>query len=141
MFGKLLHPEILSALARAGHGSRVLIADANYPCATKTPPSARQVFLNLRPGVVTATEVVAVLAGVVPLEAAVVMERPDAKAVAIHEEFRRLLPADARWETRKRQEFYAEAGSPDTALVIATGEERRFANILLTIGVVKAKEK
>jgi L-fucose mutarotase len=34
-------------------------------------------------------------------------------------------------------EFYQEAKSPDTALVIATGEQRRFANLLLTIGVVK----
>ncbi len=31
---KLTHPEILQALARAGHGSRVLIADGDYPVGT-----------------------------------------------------------------------------------------------------------
>jgi L-fucose mutarotase/ribose pyranase (RbsD/FucU family) len=31
---RLLHPEILAALAGAGHGSRVLIADGNYPFST-----------------------------------------------------------------------------------------------------------
>jgi len=140
MLGKLLHPDILSALARAGHGSRVLIADANYPCATKSPPSARQVFLNLRPGLVQAKDVVMVVGEAVPIEAATVMEPPDGKPLAIHEEYRQSLPEGVEWVKRKRQEFYAEASSPDTTLVIATGEERRFANILLTIGVVKPKE-
>ena len=30
----LLHPEILEALGRAGHSSKILIADGNYPFAT-----------------------------------------------------------------------------------------------------------
>jgi len=36
-----------------------------------------------------------------------------------------------------RHEFYEEAKSIDTALVIATGEQRVFANILLVLGVVQ----
>jgi L-fucose mutarotase len=39
-------------------------------------------------------------------------------------------------ERKKRFEFYDEARSSDTALVIATGEQRVYANILLVIGVV-----
>lgn len=35
---KLTHPEILEALASAGHGSQVLIADGNYPFATGSNP-------------------------------------------------------------------------------------------------------
>lgn len=31
---ELLHPEVLEALGTSGHGSRVLIADGNYPFAT-----------------------------------------------------------------------------------------------------------
>ena len=31
---KLLHPEILAVLGSNGHGSRVLVADGNYPFAT-----------------------------------------------------------------------------------------------------------
>jgi hypothetical protein len=33
--------------------------------------------------------------------------------------------------------FHEEAKSPDTALVMATGEQRISAHILLVIGVVK----
>ena len=33
--GPLLHPDILRSLARSGHHSKVLIADGNYPAATK----------------------------------------------------------------------------------------------------------
>jgi len=37
-----------------------------------------------------------------------------------------------------RMEFYEKVKEPETTLVIATGEQRRFANLLLTIGVIKA---
>ena len=35
-----------------------------------------------------------------------------------------------------RFNFYEDCKSPDVALIIATGEQRIFANLLLTIGVV-----
>jgi len=62
---RLLHPELLSVLAQAGHGSRILLADANYPVAT------------------------------------------------------------------------GAVNTPQTAVVIATGEDQLYANLLLTIGVVR----
>jgi L-fucose mutarotase len=34
-----------------------------------------------------------------------------------------------------RFEFYEEASGPDTCLQIVTGEQRLYANLLLTIGV------
>ena len=40
----------------------------------------------------------------------------------------------------ERYAFYDAACSPLTSLVIATGETRRFANLLLTIGVVKIEQ-
>ena len=43
---KLIHPDILRSLADAGHGSKVLIADGNYPFTTATNPVADLVFLN-----------------------------------------------------------------------------------------------
>jgi hypothetical protein len=36
-------------------------------------------------------------------------------------------------------EFYAALHHPLTAIVIATGEEERLANMLITIGVVKSE--
>lgn len=133
----LLHPEMLRALAAAGHGSRVLIADGNFPCSTETAPGAIKVHLNLRRGLVSVIDVLETLVQTVPIESAFIMETPDGQVVPIHEKFRALLPESASLTAKKRHDFYAEAKSPATALVVATGEERRFANILLTIGVVR----
>jgi L-fucose mutarotase len=131
----LLHPEILAALGAAGHGSRVLIADGNYPFATKSHPAARRVYLNLAPDLLKATDVLAVLADAIPIEAAQVMV-PDAGAEpAIFGEFRALLPG-VELSALDRFAFYDAANVPDLALVIATGERRVYANLLLTIGVV-----
>ena len=34
--GKLIHPDIVAALALCGHGDKVLIADGNYPLDSKS---------------------------------------------------------------------------------------------------------
>jgi L-fucose mutarotase len=134
---RLLHPEILSALGSAGHGSRVLIADGNYPFSTGSSPAARRVFLNLRPGLVSVVDVLEVLVPAIPIESALVMVPPDGPEPPIFAEFRRLLPAGVSPVRKQRFEFYEEAKTPDVALVIATGEQRIYANILLVVGVVK----
>jgi L-fucose mutarotase len=131
----LLHPEILAALGAAGHGSQVLIADGNYPFATGAPAAARRVFLNLAPDLLKATDVLAVLAEAIPIESAQVMVPDSGPEPPIFAEFRALLPGLAL-DTIGRFPFYDAARSPNVALVIATGERRIYANILLTIGVV-----
>lgn len=133
--GKLLHPELLDALGRAGHGTTVLIADGNYPFETGAHPRARRVFLNLSPGVVSVLDVLGVLVDVIPIEAASVMMPPDAEP-PIFGDFRRMLPANMPLVPLERFAFYAAARSDGVGLVIATGEERTYANILLRIGVV-----
>ena len=132
---RLLHPEILAALGEAGHGAQVLIADGNYPLATRSNPDAYRVFLNLEPGKLTVTDVLSVIAEAIPVEAAYVMGPDDGSEPSIYEDFRGLLPEN-ELERLGRFEFYDMARGPDTALAIATGEQRLYANILLTIGVV-----
>jgi L-fucose mutarotase len=132
----LLHPEILAALGSAGHGSRVLIADGNYPFSTGSNPIARRVFLNLRPGCVAAVDVLEALVSAIPIEAAMVMMPADGITPQIQEAFKKVLPGQVPMNSLGRLEFYREAKSDDTALVIATGEQRVYANILLVIGVV-----
>lgn len=132
----LLHPEILYALGTAGHGAKVLIADGNYPVVTRSNPRGTRVYLNLAPGLVAATDVLKVLVTAIPLEAAHVMV-PDSGAVpSIFREFTRILPKKLKLERMGRFEFYDAASQPDVALAIATGEQRIYANILLTIGVI-----
>ncbi len=144
--GRLIHPQILSALGRAGHGSQVLIADGNYPFSTRLGPRAELVSLNLAPGLVTCTQVLEALLTAIPIEAAAVMavprEGPHAlgREPEIWQEFRTLLQAagcDVPLEEIERFQFYDKAGTADVALTIATGERRVFANLLLTIGVVR----
>ncbi|PJF39342.1 MAG: RbsD or FucU transport [Phototrophicales bacterium] len=132
---QLLHPTILQALGASGHGSRVLIADGNYPFNTGVNPAAQRVFLNLRPGLVTVTQVLETLVTAIPVEAAHVMIPDDGSEPPIFSEFRDLLPGLAL-STLGRFEFYDHAKTSDVSLVIATGEQRIYANILLTIGVV-----
>lgn len=132
---RLIHPEILAALAEAGHGSRILIADGNYPLGTKVGENAQLVYLNLEPGKLTATEVLSVVAGAVPVESAAVMQPADGSEPPIFAEFSAIL--DGAELTRfDRFQFYDEASGPDVCLQVATGEQRIYANILLTIGVV-----
>ncbi len=132
---RLTHPDILEALAAAGHGSKVLIADGNYPASTMLGENAALVYLNLAPGMPAVTDVLKVLLSAIPVEDAAVMEPADGPEPAIFSEFRRLLP-DMPLTHHDRFTFYEEASGPDTCLQIVTGEQRIYANILLTIGVV-----
>jgi L-fucose mutarotase len=143
---QLLHPQILAALARAGHGSKVLISDGNYPHWTRRGPNAEVVYLNLAPGLPTVTDVLKVLLSAIPIEAAEVMDYARTGPYALKQdppiwnEFRQILHdngIDVELTKIERMAFYEAAGTKDVCLTIATGEQRIYANLLLTIGVVK----
>lgn len=135
LYSTLTHPNILRALAAAGHGSQILIADGNYPLATQTPSTAERVYLNLAPGLVSVTDILKTLVSAVPLEAAIVMHPDTGIEPTIFAEFHSLLPHIVLEET-ERFNFYRLASKGDVTLAIASGEQRLYANILLTIGVV-----
>jgi L-fucose mutarotase len=132
---ELLHPGILEALAGAGHGARVLLADGHYPASTATGPHARTVHLNLAPGLLDVTTVLDVLLRALPVESAHVMVPPEGEpeppAIAAYRS--RLAPAPV--ETLGRFAFYDAARSRDLALVVVTADVRTYANLLLMIGV------
>lgn len=132
---QLLHPGILEALAGAGHGGRVLVADGHYPASTATGPRARTVHLNLAPGLLDATTVLDALLTALPVESAHVMVPPEGEPEppAVAEYRARLAPAPV--SALDRFAFYDAARSPDLALAIVTADLRTYANLLLTIGV------
>lgn len=134
---KLIQPEILGALGTMGHGSRILIADGCYPFVTGSPATARKVYLNLSPGIVLVTDVLKAIAATVPLEEAFVMVPPDGAEQPVFAEFRQILPPGMELRKLQRFAFYDKSREPDTALVIATGDERNWANLLLTMGYIK----
>jgi L-fucose mutarotase len=132
---QLLHPTLLQVLASSGHGSGILIADGNYPFITRANPAAERVYLNIMPGLLTVTQVLDALITAIPIEAAHVMVTDDGSAPPIHAEFRQRLPT-VPFHEHTRFPFYDKARESDVSLVIATGEQRIYANLLLTVGVV-----
>lgn len=134
--GKLLHPEILKVLGQCGHYSRILIADGNYPYVSLSRPESAKVYLNLMPGVPTTSQVLEALADSIAIQDATVVQVPEGESDAVQAEYARMLPG-VPIVRLERQAFYDAVCSPMTALVIATAEPRRFANLLLTVGVVR----
>lgn len=140
--GGLLHPELLGALAAAGHGTKVLIADALFPQDTAVRPGARRVFLNLRPGTVSARDILRAVAATVDLEAAVSMSDADGgdspTVREMHEDLtdhRHGGGQEVAWSSLERFAFYEATGSEDVSVVIVSGETRPYSNLLLTVGV------
>ena len=130
---KCIHPELMRVLSTLGHGDKVLIADGNYPLASKTGDSEK-VYLGLCPGTPTVTQVLETLLGVIRVERAEVMETDDGREPEIYEEFRKLLP-ELKLEKIEHYAFYDVCGEKTLRLSISTGEKRTFANIILTVGV------
>ncbi len=136
---QLTHPPLLAALAAAGHGSKVLIADSNYPHATAHGPNAEVVHLNVNRGLVNGPDTLASIASVISIESAAVMA-PGDEFLPVHDEYRQLLGADVPVAIMERFEFYEACRSNDLALLVATGEDRIYANLLLTIGVASGPQ-
>lgn len=129
----LIHPQIITALSRCGHGSKVLIADGNYPLAEKSG-NAELVYLGLTPDLPTVTDVLQAIHSVCEIEAAEVMVPGDGSRPDIFKDFEQELNIELHG--LGRYEFYDACSKEDNiALAISTGETRTFANILLTIGV------
>ena len=134
LLSNLIHPQILGALAAAGHGSKVLIADGNYPISTATAAGASLVYLNLTPGQLPVDDILIAIAGAVAVEAVEVMQPEVGEEPAIFSRFREIVPG-RELVRLDRASFYAAARDQTLALAIASGDQRHFANILLTIGV------
>ncbi|NUR57849.1 MAG: RbsD or FucU transport [Catenulispora sp.] len=130
----LIHPQLLAALAESGHGGKVLIGDGNFAHRTNVLPGTPMVYLNLSPGLVTADQVLAAILDACPIEAAAVMAPDDGSVAAAEHGFRALLGEEVPVARLGRGEFYAACREPGLAVAVATGDERHFANLLLTIG-------
>lgn len=135
---RLTHPGMIAALAAAGHGSTVLVTDGHYPATTAVGPNATTVHLNLASGSPTVPAVLAIILDTIMVERATLMApSADALPSAVQEELTDLLSDSVPIERVGRHDFYTLARTPDLALCVVTGDNRRFANILLTIGVLQ----
>lgn len=132
---EIIHPDILAAIAKAGHGSTILIADGNFPMATAAPGNVPRVYMNLAPDVLKVPEVLKYIVDAVPIEAATAPVPDDGTEPPIFSEYRAILPKEIEIEKVDRFGFYDAVRQPELALMIATGEKRPYACILLTVGV------
>ena len=139
----LTHPDILRIVARAGHHSKILIADGNYPASSKRGPNAELVCLNLSPGVVTVAQVLRTLLSAVPVDGVNTMGIPPDDPYAqkgeppVWNEFRGVIAQSGvklALEPILKWDFYQAVESPDHVLTIQTADRALWANVLLTMG-------
>jgi len=139
----LLHPDILRIVARGGHHSKILIADGNYPAATKKGPNAELVSLQLIPGVPTVAQVLKALLSALPIDHVNTMGIPPDDSYAqlgeppVWEEFRGVISesgAKLTLEPILKWDFYEHVDSPDHILTIQTADQALWGNVLLTMG-------
>ena len=105
--GACIHPDLMRVLSLCGHGDKVLIADGNYPLASRSGGC---------------------------VEKAEVMDPEDGSTPEIFGVFRQML-GGMELQGLGRYAFYNACCEPGVRLAVSTGEGRTFANLLLTIGV------
>lgn len=137
-------PELLYALARAGHGDKIVIADANFPSSTiaATSPTCREpISITGR----TTAQVLQDVLVLLPLDQYMthplqVMDRVDSdKQRNLHVPAYAALAAAAGMDVNnlqhlERYQFYSEA--KNAFVVIRTDDSSLYANAILYKGVI-----
>lgn len=140
---QLIHPKINEVLARAGHHSKILIADGNYPASTKRGRNSEVVCMNLSPGVITVAQALQALLSAVPIDHINTMGIPPDDPYAqsgeppVWNEYRQVIAASGtnlELVPIEKWSFYDAVASDDHVLTIQTGDQSLWANVLLTMG-------
>ncbi len=138
----VLGPDLLAILRAMGHADEIVIADANFPAAA----NAKRL---IRADGISATRLARAIAAIMPIDDFVpnaafrmaVTGKPD-EVPPIIGEFASIL-ADAGYkgaiEPIERFAFYERAR--EAYAVVATGEDRLWANLILKKGVVPPGKK
>jgi len=139
----LISPELLSTLARMGHGDTIAVVDNNYPAYAAGVPVIRMDGSN-------AVDAVAAILTLLPIDyfveqpvarMAVVNRHSEVPAVA-KEVLAEIDEAEGRprgVEILERFAFYERAKTVST--IVATGETRAYGCFILTKGVIKSDKQ
>ena len=139
----LVHPDINQILGRAGHHSKILIADGNYPAWNKKGPNAEIIHLNFSRGIMNCCQVLSGLLSAVALDEVNTMGIPEDDPYAkygeppVWGEYKKILSesnVDLELEPIQKWDFYKAVESPDHVLTIQTADQSLWANLLLTMG-------
>jgi len=133
----VLCPELLAILRAMGHGDEIVIADAHFPAASH----ARRL---VRADGASASRLVRAIVSLLPLDSYVpnavfrmaVSGKPDEVPPIVAEYDAILTKAgyEAAIEPIERFAFYERAAK--AYAIVATGEERQWANLILKKGVI-----
>jgi len=138
----VLGPDLLAILRAMGHADEIVIADANFPAAA----NAQRL---VRADGITATRLARAITAIMPIDDFVpnaafrmaVTGRPD-EIPPIIGEFERILKAagyKGAIEPIERFAFYERAAK--AYAIVASGEDRLWANLILKKGVVPPGQK
>jgi len=139
----IISPELLAILMEMGHGDEILLADGNFPAASRGPCVVRADGHGI-------TELLAAILRLFPLDASVerpvtLMEVPASEGgfvPPVWADYRKVLaasgellsPVEARIEIIPKPAFIER--SSKVRVILATGEPALFANVILRKGVV-----
>jgi L-fucose mutarotase len=135
-------PEVLYALARAGHGDKIVIADANFPSDSIAAHSTLKTPLRVQG---STADVLKDILTLLPLDQYVkhpvaVMDRvPSDKLAGLHvPAYAAIASTSAMPESElryvERFEFYEEAKS--AFVIIQTDDRTLYANVIIQKGVI-----
>lgn len=135
---KIISPELLKVLCEMGHGDEIVIADANFPAASM----ARNL---VRADGISAVELLDAVLTLFPLdqydnEHFVLMQKVpgDTVSTEVWQEYTDVLKKHSPESEPSFVERFAYYERAKKAYaVVATGEERQYANIILKKGCVK----
>lgn len=137
----IISPELLKILCEMGHGDEIVIADGNFP-AESVGKNAKVVRMDGH----NVPEVLKAVLELIPLDQYVekpvrLMDRVtgDSADVSVWKEYEKIISAaEGRGaesiELLERFEFYRQAER--AYAIIATGERRQYANVILKKGCV-----
>lgn len=134
---KIISPELLKVLCEMGHGDEIVIADGNFPAAAYAKNLIRTDGIG-------AAEILDAILQLFPLDQYdennfVLMQKceGDNADTALWEEYKTILKKyepDAIVSFEERFDYYERAKK--AYAIIATGEEKQYANIILKKGCV-----
>lgn len=134
---KILSPELLKVLCEMGHGDEIVIADCNFPSASK----AR---ILIRADGISSCEILDAVLQLFPLDQYddnnfVLMEKcsGDNADTSIWDSYKSILKKyepNAGITFEERFDYYSRAEK--AYAIVATGEESQYANIILKKGCV-----
>jgi len=126
--GKLLNPLILEAIARLGHGDKLVIADAGLPI----PDGIEVIDISLLPGVPSFIQTLSAVLDEMQVESVMLAEETAQRSPQIHQAVLALLGPLPVW---MMSHDALKLHSAEAQVAIRTGECTPYANIILVAGV------